>query len=312
MSAAGASTASSAVSGGIGGRLGVLHAHLLHVLGVGGLALLAGLVLAAVLIALLAVLLLFGGGAVLAHVERFQEIVDGVAELALVLEHALEPVEAAAGAILDERPPQVDELLGRRRRRLAGQPLAHHHGDGLLDRRVGAVGDLVELAAMEAVVEHGGEIALRRRACGASRSPRRGPARPRRTPRAPAGRRAPAGDAPRDRGRRACSATASALPRTIAASARGELARRLGQPHLAADQAGPLGGERNLELGLLGDGAQAAGDRPLERLGRRFLLRSPWACCWRTSISRSFPHRVIARCGSSSRPTHDVVSSAPR
>ena len=85
---------------------------------------------------------------------------DGVAELALVLEQALELVEAAAGAILDERPPQIDELLGGRRRRLAGQPLAHHHGDGLLDRRVGAVGDLVELAAMEAVVDHRGEIVL--------------------------------------------------------------------------------------------------------------------------------------------------------
>ena len=85
---------------------------------------------------------------------------DGVAELALVFEQPLEPVEAAAGAVLDERPPQIDELLGGRRRRLAGQPLAHHHGDGLLDRRVGAVGDLVELAAMEAVVDHRGEIVL--------------------------------------------------------------------------------------------------------------------------------------------------------
>ena len=28
----------------------------------------------------------------------------------------------------------------------------------VLDRRIGAVGDFVELAAMEAVVEHGGEI----------------------------------------------------------------------------------------------------------------------------------------------------------
>ena len=49
-------------------------------------------------------------------------------------------------------------MLGGRRRRLAGEALAHHHGDRVLDRRVGAVGDLVELAAMEAVVEHGGEI----------------------------------------------------------------------------------------------------------------------------------------------------------
>src|SRR4029079_8787526 len=108
----------------IGGRLGVLHAHLFHILGVGRLALLAGLVLAAILVALLAVLLLFGGRAVLAHIERFEQVVDGVAELALILKHALQPVEAAAGAILDERPPQIDELLRRRRRRLPGPPLA--------------------------------------------------------------------------------------------------------------------------------------------------------------------------------------------
>ena len=50
-----------------------------------------------------------------------------------------------------------------------------------------------------------------------------------------------------------------------------ELARRLRQPHFAAHQAGPLGGERNLEFRLARERAQAAGDRPLERLGRRFL-----------------------------------------
>ena len=70
----------------------------------------------------------------------------------------LEPVEAAPGAVLDQRTPQVDELAGRRRRRLAGEALAHHQRDRVLDRRVGAVGDLVELAAVEAVVEHGGEV----------------------------------------------------------------------------------------------------------------------------------------------------------
>ena len=131
----------------------------LHVLGVGGLALLAGLVLAAVLIALLALVLLVGGRAVVAHVERVEQIVDGVAERALVLDHA-----ARAGR--DSRPARSSmngrhrstSFLRGRRRRLAGQPLAHHHGDRILDRRIGAVGDLVELAAMEAVVEHGGEI----------------------------------------------------------------------------------------------------------------------------------------------------------
>ena len=51
----------------------------------------------------------------------------------------------------------------------------------------------------------------------------------------------------------------------------GKLARRLGQPRLAADDAGPLGRKRDLELGLARDRAQAAGDRALERLGRRLL-----------------------------------------
>ena len=49
-------------------------------------------------------------------------------------------------------------MLRRRRRRLAGQALAHHQRDRLLDRRVGAVGDVVELAAVVVVLEHGGEI----------------------------------------------------------------------------------------------------------------------------------------------------------
>ena len=67
------------------------------------------------------------------------------------------------------------------------------------------------------------------------------------------------------------SAMASAWPRTIAASERTELARRLRQPDLAANDAGALGCERDFELGLLGDRAQATGHRALERLGRAFL-----------------------------------------
>ena len=51
----------------------------------------------------------------------------------------------------------------------------------------------------------------------------------------------------------------------------GELARRLGQPCLAADDAGAFGGKGDFELGLAGNRAQAARDRPLERLGRAVL-----------------------------------------
>ena len=113
MSEAGASAASSADSAQFGGRFGVLRAHLFHILGIGGLALLAGLVLAAVLIALLALILLVGGGAILAHVERVEKIVDGVAELALVFEQPLQPVEATACTFFNERPPEIDKLPRR-------------------------------------------------------------------------------------------------------------------------------------------------------------------------------------------------------
>ena len=81
----------------------------------------------------------------------------GVAELALVLDQVLELVEIAPGA---------SSISGRQRSTsflaagggAAGQPLAHHQRQRVGDRRVGAIGDLVEFAAVEALVEHGGEI----------------------------------------------------------------------------------------------------------------------------------------------------------
>ena len=163
-------------------------------------------------------------------------------------------------------------FLRGRRRRLAGQPLAHHHGDGVLDRRVGAVGDLVELAAMKLVVEHGGEIALHaHHALGADRldaglldrlEHRAGLLAA--GHQAPMHRRIVAGELER-RGIGMAAHDRGVLP--------GQLARRLGQPRLAADQAGPLGGERHVELRLARDRAQAARHRALERLGRAILRR---------------------------------------
>ena len=41
---------------------------------------------------------------------------------------------------------------------MPGQALAHHQRQRVLDRRVGALGDLVEFAAVKALVQHGGEI----------------------------------------------------------------------------------------------------------------------------------------------------------
>src|SRR6185312_11595110 len=67
-----------------GRGLALLHAGLLHVVGVGRLALLPLFLLAALLLAF--VLLLLGlGSAVLAHVERIEQVAHGVGEQTLVL-----------------------------------------------------------------------------------------------------------------------------------------------------------------------------------------------------------------------------------
>ena len=195
-----------------------------------------------------------------------------VAKLALVLDQVLELVEVAAGAVLDQRPPQIDQFLGRRRRRHAGQALAHQQRQRVLDRRVGAVGNLVELAAMEFLVEHRGEVLGD--AVHAPRADRLDAGlldRLEHRARLLAGRlqaamhrRIVAGQPQRDR------IGVAAHDRRFRA---GELARRLGQADLAAHQAGALGGEGDFQLRLARDGAQAAGDRALERLGRRVLRR---------------------------------------
>ena len=263
------------LAGGIGHVLGrhlrVLHARALHLVAIGGFAVLAGFLLAAILLALV-VFLLGIAAAVLAHFERVEQIVHGVAELALVLQQAFELVEFSPGAILDQRAPEIDQLLGRLRRRQAGQALAHHQGERVLDRRVGAIGDLVEFAAVEALVQHGGEIL--RDAVHAPRADRldarlldRLEHRARLLAlrlQAAMDRRIVAGNPQRDRIGIAAHDRGLGL---------GEFARRLRQPHFAAHQAGTFGREIDLQVGLARERAQAAGDRPLERLGRQFLRR---------------------------------------
>jgi len=183
--------------------------------------------------------------------------------------------ESAAGAALDPRPPQIDDALGGRRRTEAGQALAHHHGDRLLDRRIGAIGDLVELTAMETVIEHRRKVLgdARHAACPngldaglldrVEYGPRLLPARHELAMhhRVVTGEleRDGVGMATHDRGVRA-----------------GELSRRLRQARLAADDAGALGREGDFELGFARDRAQTSGDRALERLGRRFFAGRFW------------------------------------
>jgi hypothetical protein len=55
-------------------------------------------------------------------------------------------------------PPQFDQAFGCRRGRQPGQPLAHHHGDRILDWRVGAIRDIAKLAPMKPIIKHGREI----------------------------------------------------------------------------------------------------------------------------------------------------------
>ena len=58
------------------------------------------------------------------------------------------------------------------------------------------------------------------------------------------------------------------MPRVMATSRAVSLRGGSGRRALWPDEQRPVGGEGDLEVGLAGDGAHAAGHRPLERLGR--------------------------------------------
>ena len=245
-----------------------------------------------------------------AHFEGDEQVADGAGEAAPGPRSvSVRRGEVVAGALLDPVAPELDDLAARGRRGVAGQALAHHQRDGVLERRVGAVGDLLIVAAVIAVLEHGGEVVARRRPCGARRAPRRGPARRRRRRR---GRSCPRArwarwTAGSWQARR--SAIESPMPRVMATSRRGQLARRLGQARLVAGQQRPVGGEADLEVGLAGDGAHAADHRPLERFGRGFLgSGAGFGVGWSFELSMLY---LLARVGlSSSRSEREIDAMA--
>ncbi len=251
----------------VGRRLG-LGAHLVALGGIGRVAVLAGLVLLVLLVALLAFVLVGFARTILAHVQAIEQVVNDVAEAALIVEHAFEAVEIAAGALLNQRTPQLDKLARRGRRGIAGQPLAHDHGQRVFDRRVGAIGDFVELAAMKLVVEHGGEIFG-----DPAHAPRADCLHPRLLDGLEHGARLLAARGELAMHRRIVAGEAERDGIGVAAHDRRfalvEPARRFRQPHLAAGQAGTLGGERHFQIALAGDGARAHADGAFERLGRR-------------------------------------------
>ena len=227
--------------------------HALGVGGIGGLAVAAGFVVAVLFLAVFALLLGFAR-AILAHVQAVEQVMHHVAEAPLIVEHALEAIEIAAGALLDQRAPQLDKLARGRRRRLAGKPFADDHGDGILERRIGPVGDLVVFAAMKTVIEHGGKV-LRHAAHAARADCLDAGLLDRLKHRArllAAGHefamhgRVMTGKPQRDRvGVTAHDGRLSLI----------EPARRLRQPRFAAGQPGALGREGDLDVTLAGDRA---------------------------------------------------------
>ena len=250
-------------------RLRLVGTHLLRGVGLRR-ALGTGLVVVAVAIVVVVLILFRIGVALIAEIERRQQVMDEVAELGLILGEAAELVELRADSLLQEGPPEIDHLARRIRRRQTGQPLAHHHRERIRQRRIGAVGDLVIFAAMEVIVEHRGEIlgdtghALGTDGLDTGLLDRLEHAARLRIARdqLAVNLRIMTGEFQRD------GISMAAHDRGIAL---GHLARGLRQPRFARRKARPLGGEGDFELGRSRDRAQAAGHRALERLGRRLL-----------------------------------------
>ena len=238
----------------VGGRLGLVGAHLLGSVGIGrtfGAGLIALAVLVLVLIVVVAVHV-----AVVAEVERRQQIMHHVAEPGLILGETRQLVEPRADLVFQRRPPEIDHLARRLRRRHPGQALAHQHGQRIRQRRIGPVGDLVELAAMEMIVEH--RVQVFRNARHATRADRLDPGLLDRLEHAARLRIARhqfamhlwivTGKFQRDR-------------IGVAAHDRGvtlrHFARRLRQPRLARRKARTLGGEGHFQLRRLRNRPQA-------------------------------------------------------
>ena len=152
---------------------------------------------------------------------------------------------------------------------MASQSLSHHQSDRFLDGRIRPVGDLVEFAAVEPVIEHGRQIpGNARHAAGANRLDTSLLDRLEEGARLLAARHKPpmhqrimAGELERDR------IGVAAHDRGIRSA---ELSRRFGQAYLSGHNTRAFGGECHREVRLAGDRAQAPCDRAFERLGRGF------------------------------------------
>ncbi len=111
-----------------------------------------------VLLVLLVFLLVGIAAALVAHVERVEQVVHGIAEARLVVDsRSSRSRSLPARSSISGRQSSTSLLAAGG----GAWPVSRSRTsmrERVLDRRIGAVGDLVELAAVEAVVEHGGEV----------------------------------------------------------------------------------------------------------------------------------------------------------
>src|SRR5690606_29723947 len=112
--------------------LALLVARIGFVSGLGRLAALAGFILA--VLGILLVIAEFLG-----HLHRHEHVADDPGKRALVLELFFQFLQVAARLLLHPIPPQPHGGCSAWRRFGAGQHLAHHHGNGLVERRVGTL-----------------------------------------------------------------------------------------------------------------------------------------------------------------------------
>ena len=92
------------------------------------------------------------------HIERGDHIPRHAGKRRLVVQGVDQMVELACGFLLDPGTPQLHQLAGMPRRLAAGEALAHHQRQRLLERRVLALGGVGDGPLLIAIVEHGAEI----------------------------------------------------------------------------------------------------------------------------------------------------------
>jgi hypothetical protein len=182
-------------------------------------------------------------------------------------------LRVAPGAVLDEIAPEIDDLGSRGGRLGAGQALAHHESEGILQGSVGAVRDLFVFAAtVVAILQHGRDVGG-----DAGHAPRTDRFHARLLDRIEhgAGGLTVRGEPPVKI--RVVTGEAQSHGIGIAAQdrhiLRGQPTGRLRQARLLlAHEHRTVRREGNLEIGFAGDRLHGAGDGALQRLRRRFLL----------------------------------------